>query len=503
MNRRTLLKTAVGGAALLSMPTLRAFASTAQTLTLASRTIEVNGRAATVYSLTGPDGKPGLAFDAGTDFDVTLANTLGEDTIIHWHGLTPPWDQDGVPDAPMPLIKAGETRAFRFPVGAGGTHWMHAHTLQKQNLLAAPLIVRRPDEKSADEQEIVILLHDFSFTPAAELLARLKGSSSAVHAGMSGMNMSSMGGMSDMGGMSHDMASMPGMQGMMAGRNHDGTDMNSMPGMDHGGMAMDLNDIEYDAYLANDRTLDDPEVIKVEKGGNVRLRIINGATATAFSIDLGALKGQVVAVDGQPIQTVEAQRFPMTMGQRLDIRLRIPAEGGAFPILALREGGPQRTGIIIATAGSTVPKLSPLGEASGPVLEIAHEAGLRAIAPLAERPADVRYAVDLTGDMASYAWAMPGSEAIKVKKGQRVEIAMRNASMMAHPMHLHGHHFQVIGLDGAARFSGAVRDTVLVPPGRTVTIAIDAENPGRWAFHCHHLYHMASGMMATFAYEGI
>lgn len=488
MNRRTLLKTALGGAAVLAMPTFRAFAATGRTLTLASRTLDVNGRAATVYSLTGPDGKPGLSFDAGADFDVALANTLGEDTIIHWHGLTPPWDQDGVADAPKPLIKAGETRAFRFPVGSGGTHWMHAHTLQEQNLLAAPLIVRRAEEKSADEQEVVVLLHDFSFTPAAELLAKLKGGASDGHAAMSGMNMPGM------SGMGHDMAAMPGMQGMA------GMDMGS-PGM--AGMAMDLNDIEYDAYLANDRTLDDPEVVKVEKGGNVRLRIINGATATAFTIDLGALKGQVVAVDGQPIQPVEAQRFPMTMGQRLDIRLRVPAEGGAFPILALREGGPQRTGIVIGTAGSTVPKLSPVGEGAGPVLDIGYEMGLKAIAPLADRPADVRYAIDLTGDMASYSWAMPGSEAIKVKKGQRVEIDMRNASMMAHPMHLHGHHFQVIGLDGGARFAGAVRDTVLVPPGRTITIAIDAENPGRWAFHCHHLYHMAAGMMATFAYEGV
>ncbi len=497
MNRRTLLKTALGGAAVLSLSSFRAFASTARTLTLASRTIEVNGRAASVYSLTGPDGKPGLSFDAGSDFDVTLVNTLGEDTIIHWHGLTPPWEQDGVADAPMPLIKAGDTRAFRFPVGSGGTHWMHAHTLQEQNLLAAPLIVRRAEEKSADEQEVVVLLHDFSFTPAAELLAGLKKNPSGGHA-MSGMNMSGM------KGMTHDMASMPGMS--MPGMSMDGMSMQGMAGMDHGSMGsmpMDLNDIEYDAYLANDRTLDDPEVVRVEKGGKIRLRVINGATATAFTLDLGALKGTVVAVDGQPIHPVEGNRFPMTMGQRLDIRLSLPSGGGAFPILALREGGQQRTGIILATSGAAVSRLPVAGEIAGPVLNTAFEAGLRTVTPLAARPADVRYSVDLTGDMASYAWGMPGSEAIKVEKGQRVEIEMRNASMMAHPMHLHGHHFQVVGLDGGTRIPGAVRDTVLVPPGRTVTIAIDAENPGRWAFHCHHLYHMASGMMATFAYDGV
>ncbi len=487
MNRRTLLKVALGGATLAAMPAFGAFASTARTLTLATRTIEVNGRAATVYSLTGADGKPGLTFDPGTDFDVSLANALQEETIVHWHGLTPPWEQDGVPDAPMPLLKAGETRSYRFPVGRGGTHWMHAHTLQEQNLLAAPLIVRRPEEVADDEQEIVVLLHDFSFTPAAELLARLKGGGSGGHA-MSG-------------GMGHGMGAMS-----MPGMDNGGMDLGSMSGMNHGGMpgmSMDLNDIEYDAYLANDRTLDDPEVIRVEKGGKVRLRIINGATATAFSVDLGALEGEVVAVDGQPVRPVAARRFPMTMGQRLDIRLRVPSKGGAFPILALREGAPQRTGIVIATAGATVSKVPPVGEAEGPVLDLTRESELRAVAPLADRPADVRYAVDLTGGMAGYTWAMPGSEAIRVAKGQRVEIAMRNASMMAHPMHLHGHHFQVIGIDGGPRFSGGVRDTVLVPPGRTVTIAVDADNPGRWAFHCHHLYHMAAGMMATFAYDGV
>ena len=72
--------------------------------------------------------------------------------------------------------------------------------------------------------------------------------------------------------------------------------------------------------------------------------------------------------------------------------------------------------------------------------------------------------------------------------------------MMSHPMHLHGHHFQVVALNGN-RFSGAMRDTVLVPPMQSVTIAVDANNPGKWAFHCHHLYHMASGMMTTISYE--
>jgi FtsP/CotA-like multicopper oxidase with cupredoxin domain len=108
----------------------------------------------------------------------------------------------------------------------------------------------------------------------------------------------------------------------------------------------------------------------------------------------------------------------------------------------------------------------------------------------------------LTGDMSSYNWAMQNGDVHSVKIGERTEITMHNPAMMTHPMHLHGHHFQVIEVNGRP-VQGAVRDTVAVPPMASVTIAVNATNPGIWAFHCHHLYHMVSGMMAYVAYEGV
>ncbi|HEX9856902.1 MAG TPA: multicopper oxidase domain-containing protein, partial [Paracoccaceae bacterium] len=422
-------------------------------LQVVTRTIEVNGRAASVFGLVNSAGKPGLDFAATETAQVELLNQLDEPTMIHWHGLTPPWEQDGVPDAPMPLLDARQARAYALPTGAPGTHWMHAHTLQEQALLAAPLIVRGKAELARDEQDVVILLHDFSFTPPAELLARLTAGSA-----------------------------MPGMDhSQMAGMDH-----SAMP-MGGAGMAMDLNDIEYDAYLANDRTLNDPEVFAVEKGGWVRVRIINGATATAFTIDTGALSGEVIAVDGQDVVPLPATTFPLAMGQRVDFRLRVPAEGGAFPILALREGAAQRTGVILATAGAAVPKLADTGEVPGPVLTLETESRLVAAAPLDGRQPDRRFTVDLTGTMDGYRWGMAPSAPLVVGHGQRVAVEMRNMSMMAHPMHLHGHHFQIVALNGQP-INGALRDTVFVPPMTRVTFAFDAANPGgAWAFHCHHL----------------
>jgi len=83
-----------------------------------------------------------------------------------------------------------------------------------------------------------------------------------------------------------------------------------------------------------------------------------------------------------------------------------------------------------------------------------------------------------------------------------VMLDMVNDTMMAHPMHLHGHAFQVVEIDGVA-LSGAVRDTVLVAPMGRVKVVFDADNPGRWPFHCHNLYHMVTGMMTDVVYDGV
>jgi len=447
-----------------------------RSLSIVTRTLDVNGRAATVFGLLQPDGTQGLSFAQGDLFDVQLHNRLSEPSIIHWHGLTPPWRDDGVADVPEPLLSPAASRTYAFPVGDAGTHWMHAHTLQEQNLLAAPLIVRDKETNARDEQEVVLLVHDFSFTPAAELFAKLAGPRGGAHGAHSG----------------HAMAGPAPMQGHAGGHGH---------GAGHGA-GMDLNDIEYDAYLANDRTLADPQVVRVEKSGRVRLRIINGATATAFTIDTGAIEATAVAVDGQPVQAVKGRRFPMTMGQRLDLLLALPAGEGSYPIFALREGALERTGIVLATPSAVVTRFAERGTSRGPVLDLSFESRLRALTPLPSRTIDRSFSVTLTGTMAGYQWGIAGGDALRVRRGERVAIAMSNRSMMAHPMHLHGHRFQVIGI-GSRRVDGPVRDTVLVPPMGEVTIAFDATNPGRWAFHCHHLYHMAAGMMSFVAYEGV
>jgi FtsP/CotA-like multicopper oxidase with cupredoxin domain len=125
--------------------------------------------------------------------------------------------------------------------------------------------------------------------------------------------------------------------------------------------------------------------------------------------------------------------------------------------------------------------------------------------PLQPRKADRVHTLDLTGEMSGYVWSINNVvwnkdvPPLPLAKGERVELIFVNRTPMPHPMHLHGHEFQVVEIDGK-RFAGAVRDTVLVPPGRRVVVAFDANNPGLWALHCHLLYHLEAGMFTTLRY---
>ena len=114
------------------------------------------------------------------------------------------------------------------------------------------------------------------------------------------------------------------------------------------------------------------------------------------------------------------------------------------------------------------------------------------------------YALDLTGDMASYVWSIndqvwPNADPLTVRPGERVEVTMTNRTGMWHPMHLHGHFFRLLDT-GAAPDLAPLKHTVSLPPNGKVRVEFLADNPGRWFFHCHNLYHMETGMAREWLY---
>lgn len=480
VTRRSLLARGLAATATAALPwPVSAQPPSPAKLVIARRMIEVNREPASVFAITRDGGKPGLVLEPGERFRVTLENRAGLPSLIHWHGQTPPPAQDGVPGLSQPPLPPDQRYDYDF-APRPGTHWMHSHEgLQEQMLMAAPLIVR--EDRRDDAQEAVVLLHDFSFADAAELFAKL-GAGQGAHAGhmaMAGQDQPD-----------------PHAAHRPAPVAKAPTAPSSPP---------HLHDIEYDAYLANDRTLNDPEVVRVERGGRVRLRLINAATATSFIVDTGAITARAVAVDGDAVEPVEGTQFPLAMGQRIDLLLALPRGEGAYPVLMRREGEAQRTGIILATQKAQVVKLAPMSQRKAAAAGLDLEMKLRARDPLPRRAADRRLTVML-GEQPPYIWTINGQthgahRPMTVRQGERVQMTFVNPTGMMHPMHLHGHHFQVTALNGRA-IDGAMRDTVIVPAqGGRVTVAFDADNPGEWALHCHNLYHMAAGMMTTVKYE--
>jgi len=111
-----------------------------------------------------------------------------------------------------------------------------------------------------------------------------------------------------------------------------------------------------------------------------------------------------------------------------------------------------------------------------------------------EREMEIR----LGGNMERYIWTINGkkfneTEPFKVKYGERIRLKFVNDSMMAHPMHLHGMFMQLENGQDPSNMPN--KHTIIVPPGKTVTTLLTADELGEWAIHCHLLYHMAAGMM--------
>ncbi len=119
---------------------------------------------------------------------------------------------------------------------------------------------------------------------------------------------------------------------------------------------------------------------------------------------------------------------------------------------------------------------------------------------LPQRNPDQTVDLRLAGPLDGYTWPIngklydPPNNPIALTKGRRVRLRFVSDSMMWHPMHLHGHTFQVVG--------GPRKDTVLVPPKQTVEVDFDTDNPGRWIVHCHNDYHLNSGMATFVEYTG-
>jgi len=463
--------------------------------------LKVLGKEVTVIAIEQANGTQGYSPEKADGFHVDVVNELKVPTSIHWHGLILPNLMDGVPFVTQKPIAPGKSFRYDFPLKQSGTYWMHSHYgLQEQLYNSAPLIIWTPEERAKADRQVVIMLSDFSFTPPDQILKGLKD----------GMQPTSANGSAPKKKMKTTVSGK--MSGSMGGsapnevvaQKWDDQKQRLVPTILRAPEAE--IDVKYDALIANRRTLDDPEIISVNARESVLLRLIAASSNQNFYVDTGTLEAELLAVDGKAVQPIKGNFFQLGAAQRLDLKITIPKDGGAYPILAQGEGTKLLCGVVLITKGASVPKLSRTASVSTAALDNTQEKRLRALNPLSDRSINRTLPAALGGNMATYVWtingeAYPNSNSLDIQSGEHVGIAFTNSTNMGHPMHLHGHDFQVVEIDGE-KMPGALRDTLMVPPRSKMTVAFDADNAGVWPLHCHLLYHLDTGMFTVVKYDG-
>lgn len=413
-------------------------------------------------SRTGPVIRAG----AGDLLRVRLDNGLPESTTVHWHGIALRHQADGVPGVTQEPIASGGSYTYEFTVPDAGTYFYHPHVgLQLDRGLHAPLVIDDPREPGDYDAEWIVVLDDWvdgtGRTPD-DVLGELRSSS---HGAMGGM---------DHGSMGH------GTSGAAA-------DLS----------AGDTGDVTYPHYLVNGRVPSAPDVFSGKPGQRVRMRIINAAADTIFTVALGGHELTLTHTDGYAVEPARARALVLGMGERFDAVVALG--DGVFPLVAVPAGREGQAMALVRTGAGTAPgpDVRPSELDGSPVLgtDLRPAPSSR----LADRPVDAAVALTLDGGMGDYAWGINGApfgdnEPIAVNAGQRVRLDVVNRTMMSHPLHVHGHTF-------ALSRTGLRKDTVLVRPMQSVPIELEADNPGEWMIHCHNIYHAEAGMMIGLEYR--
>lgn len=483
--------------------------------------IDVNfgGGLRTATVVNGRLPAPLLRWREGDVVTLRVRNTLPTTSSIHWHGILLPASMDGVPGFSFPGIAPGETFTYRFAVKQAGTYWYHSHSrFQEQTGLYGAIVIEpRDGEPHHADRDYVVLLSDWTDLNPEHIYATLKKQSNYYNRA----------------------------RPTAAEKWKSGNGMWNRMRMDPSDLA-DVGGYAY-TYLMNGATPASNWTAAFSRGEKVRLRFINGSSMTFFDVRIPGLSMKVIAADGQPIEPVAVDEFRIGTAETYDVMVEPDADraytvfaqsmdrsGFARGTLTPRAGliadvpaidAPQRLRMNdmmgdMSMAGMSMKGMEGSGGAlTGPGVDttvpnprnnlddpgvglrdngrrVLTYADLRSTSPVGDATPARSITLHLTGNMERYIWsfdAMKFSDAapLRFENGERVRITLVNDTMMTHPIHLHGMWSDIENADGEFQVR---KHTVVVQPAQTVSYRITAGPNGRWAYHCHLLYHMEAGM---------
>jgi FtsP/CotA-like multicopper oxidase with cupredoxin domain len=418
-------------------------------------------------------GVPGplLRVRNGQRLRATFVNRTGEPSTIHWHGMILPNAMDGVPDVPLPAVADGARFTYEFVAGPSGTRWYHSHSsLQALRGLIGMIVVDDPHDEAAD-QDVSLVFHD---VPAMSTVdAAMKGTSRAP------------------------MTDPPGSAEMLAMTSDD---------------AMG-DEVAYTAHCINGACYPNTKPIVVRVGQKIRMRILNANPTQTRYVRLGGHALRVTHSDGNPLPNpVEVDVLRVGVAERYDAWFEVTKPGSWLLQGLSADPMAFEQAVVLHTPG--MENASPQGPSHSldgeRVFSYELAGGLAAVGtPLAAEHIDVRQAYVLDGGkFGSDRWTMngkiyPDTARISVRHGDRVEVRFTNKTDMHHPMHLHGHVFDVVAIGDRPLLHPLAKDTALVDPnGGTMTWRFTAGSPaGRWLLHCHNDIHMLDGLMTEVVYS--
>ncbi len=475
------------------------------------RTVNKAGRPVQAMVVGGSIPAPTIEAMVGDLLRVTFHNKMDVETSIHWHGVLVPPQQDGVPYLNTLPIAAHSSFTFEFPIRTAGTYWYHSHTgLHEQRGVYGSLVFRPKVETIQVDREYVVVFSDWTNERPKDVLKHLKRDGDYYALQKDSVQ-------------SWDRVIANGSKAIRNRLRSAWTRMGPM----------DLSDVGYDAFLANGEAIH--RLGPAKPGKRVRLRMINAAASSYFDIEFAGGPMTIVSADGVDLQPQAVKRLRMAVAETYDVIVELPEnlayelratsmDGTGFATVILGQGdivrapthprpnlflmemgmeGMKEMASMKAMGGQ---KMMGMGTATaGPIDHLKDYGALKALESTEYRAGGPRreHVLELTGNMDRYVWSINNrtlSEAdrILIRKGEVVRFVLVNKTMMNHPMHLHGHFFRVLNGQGAL---SPLKHTVDVGPMSTVTIEFEANEERDWFFHCHNLYHMASGMARVISYE--
>jgi FtsP/CotA-like multicopper oxidase with cupredoxin domain len=474
------------------------------TASLTPQQVEIDLGGPVVRTLAFGNSIPGPPIRAriGDEVVVTVSNRLDRPTSVHWHGIALRNDMDGAEPA-TPSIAAGQDFTYRFSVPDAGTYWAHPHVgLEDDAGLYLPFIVDDPTETSSYDAEWIVILDDWtdnvgkspqqlydelsspnkaSATPPPTTTPPTTSTTSTTTTTTSGETTTT--------STTSTTTAMPGMSGMP-----------EIGGGKSDLLGGDAGDIAYPYYLINGRIPAAPTTFNAKPGQRIRIRFINCGADTSFRVALAGHSMTVTHTDGFPVVPQQVDALLIGMAERYDVI--VTAADGVFPLVALAEGKNALARALLSTGSGSTP--DPQFQPSELTKRVGTIEIFTATTPvnLGRPDPNLNLPVVLGGNMMQYNWMINGepwsnTNPLQVRQGQRPTLTFDNTTMMYHPIHLHGHTFQLLKADGSP---GARKDTVVVLPNQKLLAVLVADNPGTWVMHCHNNYHQVAGMQTRLDY---